>query len=67
MNTRRRADHEKTFSERLAEEAIRLKDAADSLPAGNPARDLLLQRIRKTETPLDVDAWLRSPGKRHPE
>jgi hypothetical protein len=34
MQQRRRTKHEKTFEERLGEEAQRLREAADKLPHG---------------------------------
>jgi hypothetical protein len=41
--------HTQTFEERLAEEAVRFKDAAEKLPQGT-ARELLLRRARQAET-----------------
>jgi hypothetical protein len=55
---RRAFKQEKTFAERLIEEAKQLQQAADSLPTGNAARELLLQRIRQTETALRLDESL---------
>ena len=65
MQKRRRIKHEKTFQERLAEDALRFKEAADKLPPGT-ARELLLKRARQAGTASQVDAWLTSPGLRPP-
>jgi hypothetical protein len=40
MAERRRIKHEKTFEERLAEEAVRFRDAAQDLPQGRRKRHL---------------------------
>ena len=49
----------KTFQERLAEEAMRFKAAADLLPPGTE-RDLLLRRVRQAETAAHIDDWLNA-------
>ena len=64
---RRRIKHEKTFQERLAEEALRFKEAAAKLPAGSHAQELLLRRARQAETASHVDEWLTSPGLQPPK
>lgn len=64
---RRRFKHTKSFQERLAEEAIRYKEAADKQPSGSRARELLLRRARQAETACNVDKWLNSPGLQPPE
>ncbi|WP_349643819.1 hypothetical protein [Bradyrhizobium sp. LMTR 3] len=61
IKRRRRVKHEKTFQERLAEEAQRYKEAAKHLPPGT-ARELLLRRARQADTAANIDAWLASPG-----
>jgi hypothetical protein len=63
MQKRRRVKHEKTFEERLAEEAHRSREAAQSLPPGM-ARELLLKRARQAESAAHLNAWLKSPGPR---
>ena len=63
MQKRRRIKHEKSFQERLAEDALRFKEAADKLPPGT-ARELLLKRARQAVTASQIDAWLTSPGLR---
>jgi len=65
MGKRGRIKHEKTFEERLAEEARRFKEAADKLPHGT-ARELLLRRARQAETAAHINEWLRSPGLQPP-
>ena len=50
LQKRRHIKHEKTFQERLAEEAQRFKEAADKLPHGM-ARELLLRRRAKRKPP----------------
>lgn len=64
---RRRIKHEKTFQERLAEEALRFKEAAEKLPPGTQAQELLLRRARQAETASHIDEWLNSPGLRAPK
>jgi len=67
MAQRRRIKHNATFEERLAEEAIKFKEAAQKQPPGSTARELLLRRARQAETASHVNNWLRSPGLRPPE
>jgi len=65
MTKRLRIKHVKTFQERLAEEAMRFKTAADLLPPGSE-RELLLRRVRQAETAAHLDDWLSSPGLQPP-
>ena len=64
---RRRIKHEKTFQDRLAEEASRFREAAQKLPPGSHAQELLLRRARQAETALHINNWLTSPGLRPPK
>jgi len=64
---RRRVKHEATFEERLAEEAIRFKEAAEKQPPGSTARELLLRRARQAETASHINDWLSSPGLQPPK
>ena len=64
---RRRVKHEKTFQERLAEEAQRFKEAAAKLPPGSHAEELLLRRARQAETASHINEWLTSPGLQPPK
>ena len=63
---RRRVKHTKTFEERLAEEAARFKEAAEQLPDGSMARELMLRRARQAETASHISEWLSSPGLKPP-
>lgn len=67
IKRRRRVKHEKTFQERLAEEAQKFKEAAGKLPPGSHAQDLLLRRARQAETASHINDWLRSPGLKPPK
>jgi hypothetical protein len=64
---RRRIEHNKTFEERLAEEAIEFKEAAEKQPPGSMARELLLRRARQAETASPINNWLNSPGLQPPK
>jgi hypothetical protein len=59
---RQRIEHKTTFEERLAEEALRFKEAAEKQPPGSMARELLLRRARQAETASRISEWLSSPG-----
>jgi hypothetical protein len=63
---RRRIKHEKTFQERLAEEAQRFREAAQKLPPNSHAQELLLRRARQAETASHMNEWLTSPGLQPP-
>jgi hypothetical protein len=65
MSERRRIQDEKTFEERLAEEARCYRDAAECAGPGR-ARELLLRRARQAETASHVNDWLKSPGLKTP-
>ena len=64
---RRRVTHTATFEERLAEEAIKFKQAAERQPPGSHAQELLLRRARQAETAAHINEWLRSPGLQPPK
>jgi hypothetical protein len=49
---RKRVNHTATFEERLAEEAIKFKEAAEKQPLGSMARELLLRRAGRPRRPL---------------
>ena len=53
MKKRPRVIRDRTFQQRLAEEAQRFKEAADQLPPGT-AKELLLRRVRQAETAVHV-------------
>ena len=64
---RRRVKHIATFEERLAEEAVKFREAAEAQPGGSLARELLLRRARQAETASQINSWLRSPGLQPPK
>jgi hypothetical protein len=64
---RKRVKHIETFEERLAQEAIKFKEAADKQPIGSMARELLLRRARQAETASHINQWLSSPGLQPPK
>ena len=66
MVTRHQFTSEKTFAERLAEEAERFREAAEELPRGSQARELLLRRVRQVENASHMNEWLRSSELRPP-
>lgn len=65
MNQRIRVNHEKTFQERLDEQAKVLRDRAEKIHPGT-ARDILLRRVTQADTASRVEKWLSSPGLRSP-
>ena len=65
MQRRRRFKQTISLEERLAEEARRLREEAESLPHG-PVRDEALRRARQAETGSHMSEWLKSPGLRPP-
>ncbi|WFU59840.1 hypothetical protein QA639_12890 [Bradyrhizobium pachyrhizi] len=66
MKRRKRIKHTKTFEERLAEEAIRFREAAAQLPPCSQ-RELYLRRARQAETAAHIHEWLTSPGLQPPK
>ena len=67
VQQRKRVKHTATFEERLAEEAIKFKEAAEQQPAGSSARELLLRRAGQAETASHINNWLSSPGLQPPK
>jgi hypothetical protein len=55
-----------TFKQRLAQEALRFKEAAEKERPGTLARELLLRRARQAETASHISEWLNSPGLARP-
>lgn len=55
-----------SLEERLAEEAKRLREEAQSLPPGL-ARELAIRKARQAETGCHISDWLRSPGLQAPK
>jgi hypothetical protein len=64
---RRLVKHTTTFEERLAQEPLKFKEAADKQPAGSKARELLLRRARQAKTASHINQWLSSPGLQPPK
>jgi hypothetical protein len=62
---RRRFKQTSTLEERLAEEAKRLKELANSLPPG-VERDGLIRKARQAETASHLGDWLASSGLQPP-
>jgi len=66
MVERRRIIQTRSLEERMAEQAVKLKDQAQQLPAG-AEREALLKRARLAETGSHISDWLTSPGLRPPD
>jgi hypothetical protein len=62
---RRRFNNTLSFPDRLAKEAKRFRDEAETKPPG-PERDLLIRKARQADTAAHIDQWLSSPGLRPP-
>lgn len=62
---RRRFKQLLSLSERLEQEAARLRALAEKLPNG-PQREQILRKARQAETATHVDEWLSSPGLQAP-
>jgi hypothetical protein len=66
MQQRRRFRPNRSFEERLAEEAKRLRAEAKLLPPG-ARREELIRRARQAETGSRISEWLSSPGLQPPK
>jgi len=66
MAERRRVKQVRSLEERLAEQAVKLKEHAANLPAG-VEREKLLGKARLAETGAHLTGWLTSPGLRPPK
>ena len=62
---RRRFQNTLTFPDRLAKEAERFRQEAESKPPGQE-RDDLLRKARQAETAAQIDQWVSSPGLKSP-
>ncbi|MDF0515794.1 hypothetical protein P0R31_00895 [Bradyrhizobium yuanmingense] len=67
LKKRNRVKHTATFEERLANEAIKFREAAERQPPGSLAKELLLRRARQAETASNINKWLSSPGLQPPK
>jgi hypothetical protein len=56
----------KSFEERLAHDAKRLREEARFLPPG-AVREATFRKARQAETGSHVSAWLGSPGLQQPK
>lgn len=65
MVARHRTKQVEALETRLAAEAERLRQEANSLPPG-AARDEMLRKARQAETGSHMSEWLRSPGLQPP-
>jgi hypothetical protein len=63
---RRRFKQLKSFEQRLAEDAKRLREEANLLPPG-AMRDATLRKARQAETGSRMTEWLSSPGLQSPK
>jgi hypothetical protein len=61
----RRFKNTLTFPDRMAEEAERFRQEAETKPPGQE-RDDLLRKARQAETAAHIDEWLSSPGLKGP-
>lgn len=66
MIKRRRFKQTLSLSERLVQDAEKLKARLPTLQPG-PERDLLLKQIRQNEIAGNIDQWLTSPGLQSPQ
>ncbi|WLA66243.1 hypothetical protein [Bradyrhizobium diazoefficiens] len=66
MQKRRRVKQTRSLEERLAEEAKRLREQANSLPPGIE-RDHALRKARQAEIGSHMSEWLTSPGLKPPD
>jgi hypothetical protein len=65
MQQRRRFNQLLTLTERLDQEAARLRAKTKELPRG-VERERFSRRARQVETAMQIDEWLASPGWRAP-
>jgi hypothetical protein len=63
---RRRFKNTLTFPDRLAKEAERFRQEAQTKPPGQE-RDDLLRKARQAEIAARIDQWISSPGLKSPE
>jgi hypothetical protein len=61
----RRFNNTLTFPDRLANEAERLREEAETKPPG-PERDALLRKARQADIAAHIDQWVSSPGLKSP-
>jgi hypothetical protein len=66
MSERQRIEHDHPLDERLALEAVRLKQTAKRLKPGSK-RQAMLRKAREAEIAASITAWISSPGLKAPE
>ena len=66
MSLRPHVKHEISFGQRLANEAQRYREMAETLPLGKK-RDALLEKARKADLAARVNGWLSSPELKSPK
>ncbi|QOZ33373.1 hypothetical protein [Bradyrhizobium sp. CCBAU 53421] len=65
MQRRRRFKHTQSLEERLADEAMRLRSQAKTLPP-SAKKEAVLRKARQDEITASLTEWLTSPGLRVP-
>jgi hypothetical protein len=65
MQMRRRINQSTTLEERLALEAIRIREMVKIMPAGTE-REALIRKARELEVGAHMEQWLNSPGLQPP-
>jgi len=65
MDTPDRGRQALPLNQRLALEAMSLREKAEKLPAGTE-RDDLLKKARRLDVATQLDKWLSSPGLKSP-
>ena len=63
---RRRVKHVRSLEQRLKSYATRLREQAQSMPAGEEL-ELLLRKARQHDAAASLDKWLSSSGLRPPK
>jgi hypothetical protein len=63
---RRRVKHQFTLHDRIVAWAKEVREQAAALPPG-PDREMLLKKVRQTETALHLEDWASSPGLQPPK
>ena len=66
MQKRRRFKQTDVLEDRLAQEAVRLRELAKTMKHG-PLREETLRKARQCETGAHMSEWLRSPGLKPPD
>jgi hypothetical protein len=62
----RHIEHVHPLDERLAQEAVRLREAAKVMKPG-ATRQQMLRKAREAEIAAHITSWISSPGLQRPE